>query len=88
MIHPVFHISQLEPAPTIKIPNCNNLPPPPIEVEGNLEFKLTQILDSKWDKGRRNPLQYYVRWASYKGTPEEYSWLNAIDVKMPTLSRN
>jgi len=47
MIYPIFYISQLEPASTSKIPNCNNLPPPPIEVNGNLEFEVAQILNTK-----------------------------------------
>jgi len=39
-IYPVFHISQLEPAHLSTIPNCRNIPPPPIVVNGNLEFEL------------------------------------------------
>ena len=49
-IHPVFHISQLEPAPSSSIPNCSNPPPPPIKVERDLEFEVAQTLDSKWDR--------------------------------------
>jgi len=79
-IHLVFHISQLEPVPSSNIPNRSNPPPPPIEMDGTLEFELAQILDSKLDRRRTNPLMYYVQWAGYKGMPEEYSWLEATNL--------
>jgi len=59
-IYPVFHISQLKPAPSNNIPNRSNPPLSPIELDGNLEFSVAQILDSKWDRQRINPLLYYV----------------------------
>ena len=46
-IHPVFHVSQLEPVPHSSIPNRINPPSPPIEVDGNLEYEISRILDSK-----------------------------------------
>jgi len=48
-IYLVFHISQLELAHSSTIPNCLNLPPPLIVVDGSLEFELKQVLDSKLD---------------------------------------
>jgi len=38
-IHPVFHISQLEPASPNSIEDHHNLPPLPIEVERDIELK-------------------------------------------------
>ena len=46
-VHPVFHISMLEPATPNKIPNWTQSPPPPIEVQGKLEYKIAKVLDSK-----------------------------------------
>ena len=40
-IYPVFHILQIEPLPLSNIPNCVNPPPPPIEIDGNLEFEIS-----------------------------------------------
>ncbi|KAF8627538.1 hypothetical protein AX17_006181 [Amanita inopinata Kibby_2008] len=48
-IHPVFHISQLEPSHPNTIPHCTQSPPPPIELEGELEYEIAKILDSKID---------------------------------------
>ena len=40
-----------------------------------------QVLNSKLDKQRKDPLLYYICWAGYEGTIEEYSWLAAFDLK-------
>ena len=77
-VHPVFHVSQLEPAMPNTIPNRSQSPPPPVEVDGEPEYEITEILDSKLDRQRRQrPLLYLVRWAGYEGTDEETSWLVA-----------
>jgi len=77
-VHPVFHISQLEPATPNTILNWSQPPPPPIKVDSKPEFEITEILDSKFDQHRcQCPLLYLVRWAGYKGTDEETSWLIA-----------
>jgi len=48
-IHLVFHVLQIEPASLSNIPNRVNPPPPPIEIDGNLEFEVAEILDFKLD---------------------------------------
>ena len=79
-IHPVFHVSQLEPATPNTIPNRTQPPPPPVEVDGELEYEIAQILDSKIDNRRRSKLLYKVRWAGYEGTPDEEDWLPASEL--------
>ena len=49
-VHPVFHVSQLEPATPNIIPNRVQPPPPPIEVDGEPEYEIPEILDSKLDR--------------------------------------
>jgi len=80
-IHPVFYVSQIEPAPLSNIPNCVNPPPPLIEIDGNLEFEVVHILDSKLDRQRRDPLLYLVQWSGYEDTPDEYSWTPASNLE-------
>jgi len=82
-IHPVFHISQLELVHPSTIPNHLNSSLPPIVIDGNLEFELEQVLDSKLDHQRKDPLLYYVQWAGYKGTLEEFSWYQWLTWRMP-----
>jgi len=80
-VHPVFHISQLEPAIPNTIPDRIQPPPPPVEVDGEPEFEISEILDSKVDHRRRScKLLYLMCWSSYKGTDEETSWLLATEL--------
>ena len=79
-VHPVFHVSQLEPVPHSSIPNRINPSSPPIEVDGDLEYEISRILDSKLNCRRKPPLLYYVQWAGYEGTDEENSWISAVEL--------
>jgi hypothetical protein len=83
-IHPVFHISQLEPGTRNSIPGREQPPPPPIDIDGELEFEIAEILDSKVDRRRKPPLTYLVRWEGYAGTSEETSWLRADELDNAT----
>jgi len=79
-VHPVFHVSQLKPAIPNTIPDQIQ-PPPPVEVDGEPEFEITEILDSKIDCRRKLcKLLYLVCWSGYKGTDEETSWLLATEL--------
>ncbi|MBW0471291.1 hypothetical protein O181_011006 [Austropuccinia psidii MF-1] len=49
-IHPVFHISLLEPVKKSTIPNRHQDPPPPIIIEEGEEWEVSQILESKLSK--------------------------------------
>ena len=48
-VHPVFHISMLEPATPNVIPNHVQSPPLPVEVQGELKYEISEVLDSKID---------------------------------------
>jgi hypothetical protein len=80
-VHPIFHVSMLEPTTPNSIPNRNQPPPPPVEIDGEPEYEISEILDSKIDKHHRpcNVL-YLVRWAGYEGTDEETSWILASEL--------
>ena len=80
-VHPVFHVSQLEPAIPNTIPNRVQPLPLPVEIEGEPEYEIAKILDSKIDRRHRNcKLLYLVRWLGYEGTDEETSWLLAMEL--------
>ena len=68
-IHPVFHVSLLEPYKENTIPGRKQPPPPPITINDNLEYVVHQILDSRIHRGK---LQYYVDWQGY--SPAERTW--------------
>jgi len=81
-VHPIFHVSQLEPATPNTIPNQSQPPPHPNEVDGEPELEITKILDLKFDQHQHQcPLLYLIRWAGYEGTNEKTSWLIATELR-------
>ncbi|MBW0537943.1 hypothetical protein O181_077658 [Austropuccinia psidii MF-1] len=77
-IHPVFHISLLEPVKTSAIPNWHQEPPPPIIIEEEEEWEVSQILDSKLKRGK---LWYLVEWKGFSQDPERSIWEPAKNLK-------
>ena len=71
----------LEPTFPNEIPNHVQSPPPPVDIEGELEYEISKIIDSKIDKRQSCKLLYLVRWLGYKNTNEELSWLPAMELK-------
>ena len=47
VVHPVFHVSMLELAHGNIIPEQTQPPPPPVEIDGEPEYEISKILDSK-----------------------------------------
>src|SRR6266481_3982999 len=75
-VHPVFHVSMLEPAIPDPIPGQVQPPPPSIMVDDQPEFEIAEILDSKIDNCCQHcRLLYLVHWSGYEGTDEETSWI-------------
>jgi Chromo (CHRromatin Organisation MOdifier) domain len=70
-----------EPATLNSIPNWVQSPPPPVEIDGETEYEISKILDTKIDRHRKPcNLLYLVRWAGYEGTDEETSWILATEL--------
>jgi hypothetical protein len=61
-IHNTFHISLLEPYEDNKFPSQIQTPPPPIEIDGEPEYQLEEIIDSRL---HYNHLQYRAKWTGY-----------------------
>ncbi|MBW0565357.1 hypothetical protein O181_105072 [Austropuccinia psidii MF-1] len=70
-VHPVFHVSLLEPVKYSTIPNRHQLPPPPVLVEEQEEWEVAQVLDSKLKRGN---LWYLVEWKGFSEDPERTTW--------------
>ncbi|MGH2639667.1 MAG: chromo domain-containing protein, partial [Rhabdochlamydiaceae bacterium] len=61
-VHPVFHVSLLEPIATDPIQGQLTEPAPPVIVDGQEEHEVEEILDSRRS---RNRIQYLVKWTGY-----------------------
>jgi hypothetical protein len=75
-LHPVFNIVKLTPAPADPIPGRHPKPPPPPElVDGEEEYEVEEILDSKMFRGW---LRFLIKWKGYGR--EHNSWEYAMEV--------
>ena len=70
-IHPVFHSNLLRLDPENPLPGQVQEPADPIEIDGELEYEVERILDSRLHYGR---LQYRVSWVGY---PPDSEWYEA-----------
>ena len=78
-LHLVFNVMKLIMAPPNPIPSRHKVPPPPPEViEGEEEYLVEEILDSKMFRGR---LKFKIKWEGYR--PEHDSWEYAAEVHVP-----
>ena len=68
-VHPVFHASKLVLYHEDLIAGRAPAKPGPIEVEGQEEFEVERVLDSRIHRGR---VQYFVKWTGYDDS--ENSW--------------
>jgi hypothetical protein len=68
-IHNVFHVSLLEPYHEKSIPKHHREPPAPVKIEGQEEFEVQEVLDSKKIRGK---LLYLVFWRGYP--PSKATW--------------
>ena len=57
-VHPVFHVSLLEPAASDPLPGQLQPPPPPVIIDGEPEWEVDEIVDSKF---MGKTLRYLVR---------------------------
>ena len=71
----------LEPSAPNEFLNRTETLRPPVIIDGEMEFEISEILDSKIDKCRKCKLQYLVKWSGYEGTDEEISWIPISELK-------
>ena len=81
-VHPVFHVSLLQPYMVNRWPGRTQDPPPPIgeiteDSEDNREWEVESIVKSRRQRGQ---LQYLVKWKGYSG-PESLTWQTPEEVE-------
>jgi hypothetical protein len=60
--HNVFYVSLLEPATDDTYPGQNTEPPPLVEIDGEDEYLIEAVLDSRI---YQRTLQYLIKWVGY-----------------------
>ena len=76
-LHPVFNIVKLTLAPVDPIPGRQAPPPPPPElVDGEEEYTVEEILNSRMF---RHKLQYLVKWEGYGVEHNTWEYLENLD---------
>jgi Chromo (CHRromatin Organisation MOdifier) domain len=71
----------LEPTSPNTILNRIQPLPAPVIIDGEPEFEIADILDSKINKRRKAcKLLYLILWTGYEGTDEETSWILASEL--------
>jgi hypothetical protein len=72
-VHPVFHVSLLEPTQGDPLPGQYLPPPEPVVVDGELEYEVEEVVDSRIF---RRQLQYLIKWRRW----EDLTWERATEV--------
>ena len=73
-IHPVFHVDLLTPYKETAFHGDNYTRPPPDLIDGEEEYEVEQIVDSR-TRGRNRKVQYLVKWVGYPESDNQ--WLDA-----------
>ena len=77
-MYPVFNVVKLSATPDDLIPERKpQAPLPPIVVDGELEWEVEEVLDSRWHWRR---FQFLIKWKGF--SREHNSWEVASNVKV------
>jgi hypothetical protein len=73
-VYPVFHVDLIQPAASDPLPSqiIDDSQPPPLVVDGELEYQVKEILDYRVRRvGRGSRIEVLVKWAGYVETTWE-----------------
>jgi hypothetical protein len=72
-IHPIFHVDKLSPWKGNDINGMIPPPPEPVELDGELEWEVHEVIDSRLTgRGRRQTMSYLVNWKGF--ATKDDSW--------------
>ena len=74
-VHPVFHVSILEPAMSNTFSKTIQPASIPVIIDGEPEYEISQIVDSKIDCWQASKLLYKMIWLEYEDTGDESEWI-------------
>jgi len=71
----------LKPAIPNTFQQCSEPPPAPVIIDGEPEYKISKIVNSKIDCQRACKLLYKVIWLEYEDTDNDSKWLPATELE-------
>ena len=74
-VHPVFHVSMLEPTTSNTFSERIQLAPTPVIIDREPEYEISWIVDSKIDHWQACKLLYKMIWLGYEDTVDESEWI-------------
>ena len=74
-VHPVFHVSMLEPATSNTFSERIQPAPTPVIIDREPKYEISRIVDSKIDHQQACKLLYKVIWLEYEDTGDEFKWI-------------
>jgi len=80
-VHSVFHVSMLKPATPNTFQQCSKPLPVPVIIDGEPEYKISRIFDSKINCQRACKLLYKVIWLGYEDTDNNSEWLPVMELE-------
>ena len=83
-VHPVFYVSILKPVTSNTFSERIQLAPAPVIIDGEPEYEISRIVDSKIDHRRACKLLYKVIWLGYEDTGDESEWISASELSHTT----
>ena len=79
-VHPVFHVSMLEPATSNTFSERIQPASAPVIIDGEPKYEISRIVDSKIDSQWACKLLYKVIWLGYEDTGDESEWIPASEL--------
>ena len=79
-VHPVFHVSMLEPATSNTFSKRIQLVPAPVIIDGEPKYEISRIVDSKIDRRWVCKLLYKVIWLGYEDTGDKSKWISTSEL--------
>jgi len=80
-VYPIFHVSMLELATPNTFRQRSEPPPAPVIIDGEPEYEISKIVDSKIDRWRACKLLYKIIWLGYEDTDNDSKWLPATELE-------
>ena len=74
-VHPVFHVSMLEPATSNTFSERIQPAPAPVIIDREPKYEISQIVDSKTNRQWACKLLYKVIWLGYEDTGDKSKWI-------------